>query len=131
MTTRRQNHTNGRPDPEVVPRAQRRRFSPTYKLRILDEADACEGKTALDALLRREGLYSSHLSNWRRQKAQGRLTTGARSVEEFEELQAERDAAVRRSARLERRLEIAELIIDVQHKVSMAYGFDVSDTRSR
>lgn len=63
----------GVPDPEVTPKARRRRFSAAYKLRILKEADACTGKGEVGALLRREGLYSSHLSTWRRARDQGEL----------------------------------------------------------
>ena len=54
------------PDPEVVPRAMRRRFSAAYKRRIVTEADASTDRGAIGALLRREGLYSSHLTNWHR-----------------------------------------------------------------
>ena len=61
------------PNPEVWPRAQRRRFSAEYKLRILEEAGASSGSGQIGALLRREGLYSSHLTTWRRQRAQGQL----------------------------------------------------------
>jgi transposase-like protein len=64
---------NERPDPEVVPKAKRRRFSAEYKLRILREADACSEPGEIGSLLRREGLYSSHLSNWRRQRQSGTL----------------------------------------------------------
>src|SRR5438093_11875054 len=55
------------PDPEVVARPKRRRFTAEYKLQILKEADACKGSGEIGALLRREGLYSSHLCVWRRQ----------------------------------------------------------------
>ena len=55
-------------DPEVSEKAKRRRFSAEYKLRIVREADACKGDGDVAALLRREGLYSSHLSSWRRQR---------------------------------------------------------------
>ena len=54
------------PDPEVVPVAERRQFNAAYKLRILKEADQCTEPGELGALLRREGLYSSYLSRWRR-----------------------------------------------------------------
>jgi hypothetical protein len=56
----------GVPDPEVVARPKRRQFKAEYKLRILREADACKGPGEIGALLRREGLYSSHLVLWRR-----------------------------------------------------------------
>ena len=61
------------PDPEVPAKAQRRRFTAEYRLRILKQADACKRPGELGALLRREGLYSSHLANWRRQREQGAL----------------------------------------------------------
>ena len=61
------------PDPEVVVQAERRRFTAKYKLHILEEADRCNGAGELGALLRREGLYSSYLSRWRRQRDQGQL----------------------------------------------------------
>ena len=58
----------GVPDPEVSEQAKRRRFTAEYKLRIVREADACKGDGDVAALLRREGLYSSQLSSWRRQR---------------------------------------------------------------
>ena len=61
------------PDPEVAPRAQRRRFGAAYKLRIVEEADGCTKPGEVGALLRREGLYSSHLVEWRRARDQGQL----------------------------------------------------------
>src|SRR5713101_882689 len=63
----------GIPDPELVERPVRRRFSAEYKLRILREADACSPPGEVGALLRREGLYTSHLSAWRTQRAAGAL----------------------------------------------------------
>ncbi len=64
------------PDPEVPAKVQRRQFTAEYRRRILKEADACKKHGALGALLRREGLYSSHLVNWRRQREQGELLPG-------------------------------------------------------
>ena len=61
------------PDPEVVPQAERRRFTAKYKLRILEEADGCNEPGEIGALLRREGLHSSYLSRWRRHQDQGQL----------------------------------------------------------
>jgi transposase len=63
----------GVPDPELVERASRRRFSAAYKLSIVREADACSKPGEIGALLRREGLYSSHLGKWREQRDQGAL----------------------------------------------------------
>ena len=61
------------PDPKVVPKAKRLRFTAEYKLRMLQEVDACPEPGQIGALLRREGLYSSHLSKWRRQRQKGQL----------------------------------------------------------
>jgi transposase len=63
----------GVPDPELVERASRRRFTAAYKLAIVREADACERPGEIGALMRREGLYSSHLGKWREQRDQGAL----------------------------------------------------------
>ena len=111
------------PDPEVVPRAERRKYTGEYKLRILEEAEQCTVPGQVGALLRREGLYSSHLSKWRRQRAAGQLQAlsphkrGRKaqevSVEELARLQRENE-------RLRARLEQAEMIIDVQ-KNSLGY----------
>ena len=118
-----------RPDPEVVARlarARRRQFTVAYKLRILDEA-AHTAIGQLGGLLRREGLYSSHLANWRRQRVQGTLTTLApqrrgRPVTPA----AEREVAQLRveNARLARKLAAAELVIEVQKKVAALWGLD-------
>jgi transposase len=63
----------GVPDPELVERASRRRFTAAYKLSIVREADACSKPGEIGALMRREGLYSSHLGKWREQRDQGAL----------------------------------------------------------
>ena len=60
-----------RPNPEVAEKPQRRRFTAEYKIRILREADACAEPGEIGALLRREGLHCSHLTEWRRQREQG------------------------------------------------------------
>ena len=78
------------PDPEVPAKVQRRRFSVEYRLRIVKQADACKKPGELGALLRREGLYSSLLTNWRRQREQGALVSLR--------AQAGADAATDRSA---------------------------------
>src|SRR3954447_23619541 len=63
----------GVPDPELVERAKRRRFSAEYKLRVLKQAEACTRPVEIGALLRREGLYTSHLTAWRKQRDAGAL----------------------------------------------------------
>src|SRR6266511_6263382 len=115
------------PDPEVLPKASRRTFSAAEKLRILHEADACAQPGQIGALLRREGLYSSHLVKGRRLRAAGQLQALAPQprgpkvappdpvAEELAQLRQE-------NARLQARLAQAELVIDVQKKVAQLLG---------
>ena len=112
------------PDPEVVVKAQRRRFTAEYKRRILQEADACTQHGEVGALLRREGLYSSHLNTWRRQRARGELQglTPAKRGRKADPQAAENARLQRETERLTAQLARAELIIDVQKKVSQLLG---------
>ena len=122
----------GAPDPEVVPRASRRRFSAAYKLRIVEETDACTEPGEIGALLRREGLYSSHLGKWRRARDQGALdalTPKRRGPKpDPDRALARRNAQLEReNDRLKKRLETAEVIIDVQRKVSRLLGIEMPE----
>jgi transposase-like protein len=113
------------PDPEVAPKAKRRKFSAEYKVRILEEADRCTERGEIGALLRREGLYSSHLSTWRRQRDQGilsGLSPKKRGRKGKDELEKELAELRRENKRLQARLEEAEMIIDVQKKLSRLLG---------
>jgi transposase len=115
------------PDPEVPARHARRRFTTAYKLEILRKADACQRPGELGALLRREGLYSSHLVTWRRQRAHGLTpkTRGRKPTSSDPRLkQVEREKAALETAnrRLERRLQRAETIIAFQKKVAELLG---------
>jgi len=113
------------PDPEVVPKAERRKFSAEYKVRILEEADRCTERGEIGALLRREGLYSSHLSTWRRQRDQGilsGLSPKKRGRKGKDDLEKELVELRREKKRLQARLEEAEMIIDVQKKLSRLLG---------
>jgi len=113
------------PDPEVVPKAKRRRFSAKYKQRILEEADNCTEPGQTGALLRREGLYSSHLSTWRRQRDRGlvqSLSPKKRGRKRKDELEREVVRLERENERLQASLEKAEMIIDVQKKLSRLLG---------
>ena len=123
----------GVPDPEVVPRARRRRFSGAYKLRIVEEADACTKPGEIGALMRREGLYTSHLSTWRRARDQGQLdalTPKRRGPKPDPDrpLQRRNAQLEREVVRLGKRLETAEIIIDVQRKVSRLLGIEMPET---
>lgn len=115
---------SARPNPEVTLKAERRRFTKAYKIDILRQADACSGAGQIGALLRREGLFSSTLSNWRLQRSQGRLgnsaskkTSLASSTDKTRVHQLEHE-----NARLKVRLQQAELILDIQKKVSEMLG---------
>lgn len=117
--------TPQRPDPEVVVRAKRRRFSAAYKLRIVEEADAYHQSGAIGALLRREGLYSSHLTDWRRERDAGQLTSaktqnGKRSRNAEAEQAAELVALRQENAQLKAQVAQAELIITAQKKLAQA-----------
>src|SRR6266853_3088667 len=112
------------PDPEVPAKVQRRQFTAEYRRRILKEADVCKKPGAVGALLRREGLYSSHLVNWRRQRDQGELAAGrARKRGPAPKLI---DPRVRQleveNRRLQRKLARAETIITLQKKVAEILG---------
>jgi transposase len=108
------------PDPEVRPKARHRQFTAEYKKRILDEADACTTPTERGALVRREGLYSSHLTAWRRQRAHGildGLTPKTRGVKP-NPLAVENTHLRQKLHGLEQQLQRAEMIIEVQKKIS-------------
>ena len=125
---RRLGHPESMPDPEVPERPARRRFTAEYKLRIVEEANALSEPGAMGALLRREGLYSSHLVEWRRQYRLGALSNLARTRgrPKPHPLAAENDQLRRRNARLERRLATAERIIEIQSKVSELLGIPLA-----
>ena len=115
-------------DPEVVERAKRRQFSPEYKLRVLREADGCRGEGEIGALLRREGLYSSHLTTWRRARETGALA-GMRARKRGPKGRAE-DPRVkqltRENVRLQRQLKQAVTIIEIQKKVAGILGIPLN-----
>ena len=119
------------PEPEVLPRAKRRRFSAEYKLRILEEVDGCTQRGQIGALLRREGLYSSHLSTWRQQRLLGQLEglSPKKRGRKPQDPVVEEAARLRReNERLRARLEQAEMIIDVQKKLSQLLGLTPDET---
>ena len=114
------------PDPEVLAKPQRRRFTPAYKARVVEEAQRCTESGELGALLRREGLYSSALTQWRRQyqsgalqglkdDKRGRKRTRDPRDQELERLQHDKE-------RLSQKLRQAEQIIEIQKKVAALLG---------
>lgn len=119
------------PDPQVNSRPVRRRFSASYKLSILEEADRCSEPGQIGALLRREGLYSSHLVVWRRQRRAGTLSALAPAkrgpkAQPRNPLAEENQKLRRENERLTRRLKQAETIIEFQKKVSEILGIPLS-----
>ena len=118
------------PDAEVVDKPIRRRFAPSYKLRIVEEADRCTEPGEVGRLLRREGLYSSHLTTWRKAARSGSLKALSKKrgrkrernplEEKVRKLECE-------NTRLEKELQKAHLIIDVQGKVAGLLGLSLED----
>jgi transposase len=119
--------SSDRPDPEVPEKTPRRRFTAKYKLDVLKKADACTQPGELGALLRKEGLYSSNLTTWRRQREQGVLNAmspkkrGRKKIEK-NPLAQEVATLQKENERLSRKLKKAEIIIEVQKKISEILG---------
>lgn len=115
------------PDPEVAAKPTRRRFTVEYKLRILREAESQRELGAIGALLRREGLYSTHLSAWRRERERGALETlrarrRGRKPDPTHELRQQIAELEAEKQRLQERLRQAEAIITAQKKLSEILG---------
>jgi transposase-like protein len=114
----------GVPDPELVEQARRRRFTAEYKLAVLREADGCTQPGQLGALLRREGLYSSHLATWRKQRDAGSIKalSRPRGRKPGDPRDAQIAALERRAQRAEAELAKARKVIEVQGNVSALLG---------
>jgi transposase len=114
----------GVPDPELVQSAKRRRFTAEYKLAVLREADGCTQPGEIGELLRREGLYRSHLATWREQRDAGSLAglSRPRGRAKPNPLEAENARLRRRAERAEAELEKARRVIEVQGNVSAVLG---------
>jgi transposase-like protein len=115
------------PDPEVLEKPVRRRFTAEYKLSILRQADACTEAGCMGALLRREGLYSSNLTTWRRQRDEGTLAAlkpkqRGRKTTVPDPMAVEVERLLKENTRLTKRLKHAELIIDIQKKFRRSWG---------
>jgi transposase-like protein len=112
------------PDPEVPAKVQRRRFTAEYRLRLLKQADACKKPGELGALLRREGLYSSLLTNWRRQREEGALQEmrGRRRGPKARPADPRVKQLETENRRLQRKLQRAETIITLQKKLPRSWG---------
>ncbi len=119
-----------RPDPEAPARAKRRRFTAKYKLRILEEADACQAPGEVGALLRREGLYSSQLTQWRRARREGSLKALSKprgpKGRRRDKVAVENEQLRKENARLRRRLEQANTILEIQEQASEILGIPLN-----
>lgn len=119
-----------RPDPEVAAQAVRRRFTAEYKQRILAEADRAKSSGGVGALLRREGLYSSLLTTWRREREAGvrrALSPRKRGPKSKRDpVQEENQRLHRDNLRLTEQLRKAEIVIDVQKKVAALLGWPIA-----
>ena len=118
------------PDPEVVDKPSRRRFSPAYKVRILEEVDGCTEPGEIGRILRREGVYSSSLTTWRKAARNGSLKALSKKrgrKSERNPLDEKVRTLERQNARLENELRKAHLIIDVQGKVAELLGISFED----
>ncbi len=123
------------PDPEVAAKPKRRQFTAEYRLRILEEADRCTESGEVGQLLRREGLYSSHLTVWRKARRNGALRglaskkrgakPKARNLLEPKVRQLEAKVE-----RLEKELHKAHTILDVQEKVAGLLGFSLESGKN-
>jgi transposase-like protein len=116
----------GGPAIEVVAKATRRRFTLEYKRKIVREADGCKTPGAVGALLRREGLYSSHLATWRAARERGDLVGFRKKRGPTPRVTDSRDKVIaeqaRELARWKRRAERAEALVEVQKKVAALLG---------
>jgi len=118
----------GRVSPEVVAKAKRRRFSAEYRLEILKQADACKGAGEIGALLRREGLYSSLLSTWRKQREQMALAAlrGRKRGPKPKAVDPRVKQLEKENGRLQRQLKQAVTIIEIQKKVAGMLGIPLN-----
>ena len=115
--------TGKSPDPEVDARPRRRRFSAEYKLRVLKEADAARDAGQVGELLRREGLYSSHLTTWRAQRDAGALSAlGKKRGRKAKPRDVEKEQLKKENARLRQEVQQLRAINEIQKKVSELLG---------
>ena len=123
-----------RPHPEVLARAKRRTYTGEYKQKVLAEADAARGSGEIGAVLRRHGLYSSHLTKWCQERKSG-IVEGLAAQKrgpksKANPLSAENEKLRRDNERLTDRLRKAEIIIDVQKKVAMLLGIPIAEAEA-
>ena len=121
----------GGPAIEVVAKATRRRFTVEYKRKIVREADACKTVGAVGALLRREGLYSSHLTTWRAARERGDLAGAPKKRGPARRVVDPRDKRIteleRASTRWQKRAERAEALVELQKQVAALLGTPITE----
>jgi len=120
------------PDSEVPEKKPRRKYTAAYKLRILQEYDTCTVPGEIGALLRREGLYHSNINTWLRQRDKGALhgltpRKRGRKAKQVNPLAREVARLERENKKLSQKLKQAEIIIDVQKKISEILGIPQSN----
>ena len=122
------------PEVEVAAKATRRRFTVEYKRKIVRDADGCKTPGAVGALLRREGLYSSHLTTWRAARDRGELTGAPRKRGPAPQGSDPRDKKIaeleRETVRWRKRAERAEALVEVQKKVAALLGTPLESEKS-
>jgi transposase-like protein len=120
---------------EVMAKPVRRRFTAEYKLGVLREVEGCKGRGELGALLRREGLYSSHLTQWRKQRERGERQGLSRkrgpSPKQRHPLTDKVKVLERENARLKLRAERAEGLVELQKKVSEILGIELKQSAEK
>lgn len=123
-----------RPNPEVLVRAKRRTYTGDFKQQVLAEADAARGSGEIGAVLRRHGLYSSHLTKWRQERKSGIIDGLAPQKRgpkpKTNPLTSEIQKLQRDNERLTERLRKAEIVIDVQKKVAMLLGIPIAESEA-
>jgi transposase len=124
----------GGPAIEVMAKATRRRFTTDYKRKIVREADACTTPGAIGALLRREGLYSSHLTTWRAARERGDLAGAPKKRGPARRVVDPRDKRIteleRERTRWQKRAERAEALVELQKQVAALLGTPLTDAPS-
>lgn len=125
--------THGGADPQVIQKPTRRRFTAADKLRILNEADACHKPGELGALLRREGLYSSSLANFRKQRTQGRLREKNTEPEltQRKRQEADRQRDARKIVQMQKEIQQLTGLLELQKKLSEMVGIHLQNLTSR
>jgi transposase len=117
------------PDPQVIQKPPRRRFSTAEKLRILKQADACHKPGELGALLRREGIYSSNLANFRKQRTQGKLRQSDpnQKVTQRKSNEAARQREARKRVQMQKEIQQLTGLLELQKKLSDLLGIHLDN----